>query len=55
MLLSKVLDGISDVIFGTMIDRTKSKLGKARPWMLYAQLGVFAMLDFAILDSRRIK
>ena len=40
MLLSKVLDGISDVIFGTMIDRTKSKLGKARPWMLYAQLGV---------------
>ncbi len=40
MLLSKVLDGISDVIFGTMIDHTKSKLGKARPWMLYAQLGV---------------
>lgn len=23
-----------------MIDRTKSKLGKARPWMLYAQIGV---------------
>ncbi len=40
MLLSKVLDGISDVIFGNMIDRTKSRLGKARPWMLYAQLGV---------------
>lgn len=40
MLLSKFLDGISDVIFGNMIDRTKSKLGKARPWMLYAQIGV---------------
>lgn len=40
MLLSKFLDGISDVIFGNMIDRTKSKLGKARPWMLYAQFGV---------------
>lgn len=40
MLLSKVLDGISDVIFGNLIDRTKSKLGKARPWMLYAQIGV---------------
>lgn len=40
MLFSKVLDGISDVIFGNMIDRTKSRLGKARPWMLYAQLGV---------------
>lgn len=40
MLLSKVLDGISDVIFGNLIDHTKSKLGKARPWMLYAQIGV---------------
>lgn len=40
MLVSKLLDGISDVIFGNMIDRTKSKLGKARPWMLYAQFGV---------------
>ncbi len=40
MLVSKVLDGISDVIFGNMIDRTKSKLGKARPWMLYGQIGV---------------
>ncbi|WP_297775005.1 MFS transporter [Blautia sp.] len=46
MLLSKVLDGITDVIFGTMIDRTKSKLGKARPWMLYAQLGVSLCLIF---------
>ena len=40
MLISKALDGISDVIFGNMIDKTKSKLGKARPWMLYAQFGV---------------
>ena len=28
MLVSKFLDGISDVIFGNLIDRTKSKLGK---------------------------
>lgn len=40
MMVSKLLDGISDVIFGNLIDRTKSKLGKARPWMLYAQIGV---------------
>lgn len=40
MLASKVLDGISDVIFGTMIDRTHSKMGKARPWMLFGQVGV---------------
>ena len=40
MLISKIFDGVTDVFFGTMIDKTKSKLGKARPWMLYAQIGV---------------
>lgn len=44
MLLSKVLDGVTDVFFGTMIDKTKSKLGKARPWMLFAQIGVSVCL-----------
>lgn len=37
--VSKVFDGITDVFFGNMIDKTKSKLGKARPWMLYAYIG----------------
>lgn len=36
---SKLLDGISDVFFGTMIDKTKSWMGKARPWMLYGYIG----------------
>lgn len=40
MLVSKIFDGVTDVFFGNMIDRTKSQLGKARPWMLYAQIGV---------------
>ena len=44
MLASKFLDGISDVIFGTLIDRTHSKLGKARPWMLYGQIGLSVCL-----------
>ena len=44
MLASKFLDGISDVIFGTLIDRTHSKLGKARPWMLYGQVGLSVCL-----------
>lgn len=44
MLASKILDGISDVIFGTLIDRTHSKMGKARPWMLFGQVGVSACL-----------
>lgn len=32
--VSKVFDGISDLIVGRMVDNTKSKLGKARPWLL---------------------
>ena len=44
---SKLLDGVTDVFFGTMIDRTKSKMGKARPWMFYGFFGCAATL-FAI-------
>lgn len=36
---SKFFDGMTDVFFGAMIDKTKSRLGKARPWMLYAYIG----------------
>ena len=39
MALSKIFDGVTDVFFGTMIDKTKSKLGKARPWMLWPYIG----------------
>ena len=39
IIVSKLFDGISDIFFGTMIDKTKSRLGKARPWMLYAYIG----------------
>ena len=35
MMLVKVLDGFTDIIAGVLIDRTKSKKGKARPWMLW--------------------
>lgn len=35
MMVSRIFDGVTDIIFGTLIDHTKSKLGKARPWMLY--------------------
>lgn len=47
MMASKLLDGITDILFGTVMDRTKSKLGKARPWMLYGQIGVSASLFLA--------
>lgn len=37
--VSKLFDGVTDVFFGSMIDKTKSKMGKARPWMLYGYIG----------------
>lgn len=36
---SKLLDGVTDVFFGSLIDKTKSKMGKARPWMFWAFFG----------------
>ena len=34
MLISRVFDGVSDIIMGTIVDHTRSKYGKARVWML---------------------
>ena len=33
-IISKVIDAITNVIMGYVIDRTKTKQGKARPWLL---------------------
>lgn len=53
IMFSKFADGITDVFFGTMIDKTHSKMGKARPWMLWSQIGNCIMLVavFAIPKS----
>lgn len=37
--VSKLFDGVTDVLFGSLIDKTHSKMGKARPWMLYGYFG----------------
>lgn len=50
---SKLFDGVSDFFFGRMIDKTKSKMGKARPWMLWAYVGcaITLIACFSIPDS----
>ena len=50
MLVSKVLDGVTDVFFGYLIDHTHSKMGKARPWMFWSTflLGIFLVMNFTI-------
>lgn len=51
--VSKLFDGVTDVFFGAMIDKTKSRMGKARPWMLYGYFGCAAALIaiFAIPEN----
>lgn len=51
--LSKLFDGFTDIFFGSMIDKTHSRLGKARPWMLYGYIGcaVTLVACFAIPTS----
>lgn len=50
MLLSRVFDGFSDVLMGTIIDRTHSKYGKARIWILRLALpyAIAAILLFTM-------
>ena len=49
MAVAKIFDGFSDVIFGSLIDKTHTKMGKARPWMLWPYLGCGVCL-FAIFS-----
>ncbi|MBS7008761.1 MFS transporter [Anaerostipes sp.] len=38
MLISRFFDGSSDVIMGIIVEKTKSKWGKARPWILWMSI-----------------
>ncbi|MBE6611580.1 MAG: MFS transporter [Ruminococcaceae bacterium] len=44
MAVSKIFDGVSDIFFGRLIDKTHTRMGKARPWMLWAYIGNSVML-----------
>ena len=50
MLISRIFDGVSDAIMGLIVERTKSKWGKARPWILWmsAPFAIAAVLLFAV-------
>lgn len=33
-IVSKIIDAITNIVMGYIIDRTRTKQGKARPWLL---------------------
>lgn len=53
MAVSKIFDGVTDLFFGRLIDKTKTKMGKARPWMLWSYIGcaVALVACFAVPTS----
>lgn len=44
IMLSKFFDGASDFVFGFLLDRTNTRMGKARPWMFWMFFGCAAMI-----------
>ena len=45
MLVVRLSDGISDVVMGAIADRTNSKYGKFRPWVLWTALPLAIILS----------
>lgn len=50
MLLTRLLDGVSDLIMGSILDRTHTRWGKARPWILWTAIpmGLGLVLMFSV-------
>ncbi len=51
--VSKIFDGVSDLIMGYIVDHTNTKYGKARPWIarLCIPLAVCTVLMFSVPSS----
>jgi GPH family glycoside/pentoside/hexuronide:cation symporter len=47
LLVSRIIDAFSDLWLGSLIDRCKSKMGKARPWLLW--MAAPAFISMALL------
>ena len=46
LLVARVSDGITDVLMGIIGDRTESKYGKFRPWVLWTAIPLGVILSF---------
>ena len=52
-IVSKIIDAITNIIMGQVIDRTKTKEGKARPWLLLSAVlvPITGVLLFTVPES----
>ncbi len=52
-LAARLFDAFNDPIMGTIVDRTKTKYGKMRPYLLYAPIpiGIFTILLFTSIGD----
>lgn len=50
MLVSRLFDGVSDLIMGVVVENTRSKWGKSRPWLLWMSVpyALSAVLLFTV-------
>lgn len=49
MIASKLLDALTDIVAGTIVDRTHSKMGKGRPYDLFIiPMWIFTILMFSV-------
>jgi GPH family glycoside/pentoside/hexuronide:cation symporter len=53
MAISKIFDGISDLLMGRIVDKSHSKYGKARPWIIRMSIpmGICAVFMFSVPAS----
>ena len=51
-LVTRVVDGVTDVLMGILIDNTNTKWGKSRPYFLWGAIpfGLIAMATFYVPD-----
>ena len=55
-IVSKIIDAVTNVLMGIVIDRTKTKQGKARPWLLLSAplVAVTGILLFTVPESNDV-
>jgi GPH family glycoside/pentoside/hexuronide:cation symporter len=50
LLVGRIFDGSDDVVAGWLVDRTRSRFGKARPWLLWlvVPFGILTVMLFTV-------